>query len=65
MIRGFANFDFQLFDLMKQEKISLSEACAVVRSFGYTHMEVGFCTLTDDALAAYRKNGLAISNIFT
>ena len=65
MIRGFANFDFQLFDLMKLEKISLSEACAVVRSFGYTHMEVGFCTLTDDALAAYRKNGLAISNIFT
>lgn len=64
MIRGIANFDFQMFDLKEQEKISVSEACKRLREMGYTHMEAGYLTLTEETLAAYRENGLGISNIY-
>lgn len=64
MIRGIATFDFQLFDIMSQEKISIDDACMRLKSFGYTHIEAGFPTLTEDCLTAYRKAGLSVSNIF-
>lgn len=64
MIRGIATFDFQLFDIMRQEKISIDEACMRLKTFGYTHIEVGFPTLTEENLTAYRKAGFLVSNIF-
>jgi len=60
-----ATFDFQVNEIMYQTGRALPDVLAELRSMGYTHIEAGTGTVTDEWLETVRNAGLKVALVYT